>query len=43
LIKSVIRITGCIVALIHNSFWLLVTAFLAAEVLGVFEEVFDER
>jgi hypothetical protein len=41
--KSITRISGCVVALIYKEWSLLAISFLIAEVLGVLEEVKDER
>jgi len=43
LVKSGIRIVGCCVALRCQSLTILILALLAAEILGVLEELFDER
>ena len=43
LIKSVIRIAGCILALITNQTIYLAIFFLSAELLGIAEEIFDKR
>lgn len=43
LIKSGIRIIGCCLAICHNSLLIFASAFLLAEVLGIFEEIFDKR
>lgn len=41
--KSGIRIAACVVSLMHGSVWVLAAGFLAAEILGIAEELVDER
>jgi len=42
-LKSLIRISGCSLSLIYNEWTILAISFGIAEVLGVLEEVKDER
>lgn len=41
--KSGLRIASCIVSLMHGNVWPLAAGFLAAEVLGIAEELVDKR
>lgn len=41
--KSIIRITGCVLGILLNSLIILATAFGIAEVLGILEEIKDNR
>lgn len=41
--KSILRIAGCIVALLTRSVFIPAMYFLIAEILGVLEEIKDER
>lgn len=41
--KSIIRITGCVLGILLNSLIILATAFGVAEVLGILEEIKDNR
>jgi len=43
LTKSIIRILACIVAIKTNNVWDLAIGLAVAEVLGILEEVRDER
>lgn len=43
LIKSIIRILGCVLSLLFNNFTILAVVFGIAEILGIFEEVVDKR
>ena len=43
LVKSFIRITGSLLSLVFKDFKILAVSFCLAEVLGIFEEVFDKR
>lgn len=43
LVKSVLRIVGCILAIKDGSLVNMAWCFLIAEGLGVLEEVFDKR
>lgn len=43
LIKSVLRITGGVLFFVNGSIPQFVGCFLAAEILGILEEVFDKR
>jgi len=42
-LKSIIRISGCSLSLIYNEWSILAISFVIAEVLGVLEEIKDER
>ncbi len=42
-LKSLVRIAGCVSAIMFNSWIDMVVGFLIAEVLGVLEEIKDER
>lgn len=42
-IKSIIRIASCIITLVMGSIVPLAIGFIAAEVLGVLEEIVDKR
>lgn len=41
--KSFIRMFGCVLALVLNSWAVIAVFFLVAEMLGVLEELKDER
>ena len=41
LVKSGIRVAGCVVAVVLQSITLLAISFLIAEVLGILEEVIE--
>ena len=41
--KSGLRIAACIVSLMNGTLWPLAAGFLAAEVLGIAEELVDKR
>ena len=43
IVKSIIRIVACIVAIMYTSLFLFALGFLVAEILGILEEVFDKR
>lgn len=43
LVKSSLRIGGCIISLINASLEVLCLSFLAAELLGIIEELLDKR
>lgn len=43
LAKSFIRVIGCVLAIVGKSVFLLAVLFLLAEVLGIVEELIDER
>jgi len=42
-IKSVVRILGCIIAILTKSITILAVYFFAAELLGILEELGDKR
>jgi len=42
-LKSLIRISGCSLSLIYNEWSMLAISFGIAELLGVLEEIKDER
>ena len=41
LVKSGVRIAGCVVAVMLQSITILAISFLVAEILGILEEVID--
>ena len=41
LVKSGVRIAGCVVAILFQSITILAISFLVAEILGILEEVID--
>lgn len=43
ILKSTLRIGSCIYCLVSNILWPLAAGFLVAEILGVLEEIVDER
>lgn len=43
LIKSILRVIGCIVGIKFNNFIALAGFFMVAEILGIAEEIKDER
>jgi len=43
LLKSILRIAGCVMAIACSKIMPFVWMFLLAEILGIFEEVFDKR
>jgi hypothetical protein len=43
LIKSLIRAAGCLLAVLSKRWEVMATTFLIAEILGVLEEIKDER
>ena len=43
ILKSTIRIIGCIISMCHSSVKALAVSFLGAEILGILEELGDRR
>ena len=43
LVKSIIRILSCFLAMVSSSVFALAAGFAIAEVLGIMEEVYDKR
>jgi hypothetical protein len=43
IIKSILRISGCILAMFFSNLTIMAFSFVVAEVGGVLEELFDKR
>jgi hypothetical protein len=43
LIKSAIRMIGCVIGFVYQSLTIVLLCWLIAELFGLFEELFDDR